>query len=467
MNEKINKTWLTQNTGDPFADTGGYAIEQLWKVPKLKDKSILELIDYAAKIYVNNWGAKLHAFFLNSKITQAAFKGDRKIDEALKYYRGLLEETEPFEAGYCRILGVESKLFAGGRDNHILSGSGTFLNFHHSFQGGIMLSKEVLIRMFFVPFGALQLSDKVAILSSNNEKISKRFVRKNVIDNISRIGAKNADSVLKSNFNNPASAMFDFVHSCLSDKFVDLIEDEDVEINLYHFTNFGASPEVVFYNFSSPLFDFYRKVLHRDLESDWKKFVRKHYYNSKHKDSAYDLKTDQFVSEKKKPPIAYDQYKNWVNWIYQDLIDGKNILPAILKWNKKYPFNFKIVRLYQKSLKNMNDKTLDKIEQIADFILQDESKLKSRLHKLNSFKNFNEMRSWMISDLVRKNHGEQNEEPLFTMKEFVEYLFPEGVFWKEIRDLLVICLFQKAHEKEIWFEVIFKEEEQETNSDNN
>jgi len=60
-----------------------------------------------------------------------------------------------------------------------------------------MLSKEVLIRIFFVPFGALQLSDKIAILTSNNEKISRRFVRQNVIDNISRIGAKSANSVLR------------------------------------------------------------------------------------------------------------------------------------------------------------------------------------------------------------------------------------------------------------------------------
>ena len=38
------------------------------------------------KIYVNSWGGKIHAFFLNSTITQPAFKNDRKIEETLKYY---------------------------------------------------------------------------------------------------------------------------------------------------------------------------------------------------------------------------------------------------------------------------------------------------------------------------------------------------------------------------------------------
>jgi len=449
----IETTHLTKPTGDPFADTGGFVIEQLWKLPEFKDKNILELIKYATKIYVNNWNAKLHAFFLNSKITQAAFKGDRKIEEAIKYYTGLLEETEPYQIGYCRILGKKDKLFSGGRDNHILSGSGTFINFHHAFQSGVMLSKEVLIRIFFVPFGALQLSDKIAVLTSNNEKISRRFVRQNVIDNISRIGAKSANGVLRSEFNNPASALFDFVHSCLNDKFVDITEDEDVEINLYHFTNFGASPEIILYNFSSPLFAFYRKLLHRDLQPDWKKFVRKHYYNSKHKGVTYDSKSELFIHQKKQTSVEYQQYKTWINWIYQDLLVGKNILRAILRWNKEHSFNFQIVRLYQNFLKNMDNKTLDKIEALADYIISNESKLKRRIGRLNKVEKIFEIRRFLLS-LVKENHLEKNENPLFTLDEYVNYLFPDGASGKEIRDLLLIALYQKMHKNKIFFDEV-------------
>ena len=453
MNDE--KTYYTKPTGDPFADTGGYVIEQLWQLPNLKDKSISQLIEYATKIYVNNWNAKLQAFFLNSKITQAAFKGAKKIEEAIKYYNALLDETEPHQTGFCRILGIKTKLYSGGRDNSILSGSGTFLNFHHSFQNGVMLSKEVLIRMFFVPLGAQQLSDKIAVLSSNNQKVVKRFVRQNVRDNVSRIGSKSADGVLKSKFNNPASGLFDFVHSCLI-KNEDLFEEEeDIEISLHHFTNFGPSPDIVLYNLSARLFSFYKKLLHRSIESDWKKFVRKHYYNSKYKDSIYDSKSELFISDKKKTSIQFDEYSTWVNWIYQDLLLGKNILPAILKWNKKHSFNFKIVRLYQINLKNMDNKTLDKIQSLADYIISDEGKLKRRIGALNKAERVADIRRFILR-LVDENHANKNIEPLISLEDYVNYLFPDGTSAKEIRDLLLIDLYQKMHENKIFFDEIFE-----------
>ncbi len=451
MSTKIDKICLTKPTGDPFADTGGFVIEQLWKLPQFKGKSITQLIESVAKIYVNNWGAKLHAFFLNSKITQAAFKGPRKIEEATKYYNALLNGTADYEIGYCRILGIKTELYSGGRDNSILSGSGTFLNFHHSFQNGIMLSKEILIRMFFVPLGAQQLSDKIAVLSSNSEVISRKFVRQNVIDNISRIGAKNADGVLKSRFNNPASGLFDFVHSCIVANEVEIEEDEFIEISLYHFTNFGASPEVVLYNFSSPLFSFYKKTLHRTIKDDWKKFIRKHYYSSKNKDSVYDSGSELFVSEKKNTSIQYDEYKTWINWIYQDLLLGKNILPAILNWNKKNSFDFKIVRLYQNHLKNMDNKTLDKIEVLADYIINDQNQLKKRIGMLNRAEKVMDIRRFILG-LIGENHGKKNEEILISLKDYVNYLFPDGTSAKEIRDLLLIALYQKMHENKIFFD---------------
>nr|HRC95054.1 hypothetical protein [Tenuifilaceae bacterium] len=106
---KIDYEWLTRPTGDPFADVGGFAIEYLSE--KFPEKDIMELIDYITKIYVEKWNGKLNAFFLNSKITQPAFQGSRKTEETLKYFKDLINETELFEVGYCRITGRETKLF--------------------------------------------------------------------------------------------------------------------------------------------------------------------------------------------------------------------------------------------------------------------------------------------------------------------------------------------------------------------
>ncbi len=131
--KSIDYEWLTKPTGDPFADVGGFVIKYLWSIPTCEGMDIDELIEFVTKIYVNNWDGKLNTFFLNSKITQPAFKGDRKTEETLKYFNSLLNESQDCEVGYCRISGKQGKLYTAGRDNSIMSGSGTFINFHHSF----------------------------------------------------------------------------------------------------------------------------------------------------------------------------------------------------------------------------------------------------------------------------------------------------------------------------------------------
>ncbi|MEM1325290.1 MAG: type I-B CRISPR-associated protein Cas8b1/Cst1 [Bacteroidota bacterium] len=464
MTDKINKSWLTKRTGDPFADTGGYTLKYLLEESHYKDQSVLQLIETIAKIYVYQWGAgQLSPFFLNSTITQPSFKGERKIQETIKFYKGMIEESVPYEHGYCRILGVKTKLFAGARSNHLLSGSGTFINFHHAFQEGIMLSKEALIRMFFLPFGTIRLSDKIAVLGSNNERIVQTFVAENVKNNISRIAARNANSMLASEFNNPASALFDFVKSYMNNDFYRIIkEEETTAINLYHFTNFGASPEVVLHTFSAPLFDFYRQMMYRKLVGDWQKFVRAHYYNSKHKNVTYDASDETYDSKKEQNPLKPNQYEKWINWIYQDLLNNKSILPKILKWSKAHPFKFKIVRLYQQYYSNMNEKTLDKIEQIADFIVSDRNLIRRRLGTLNRANRIYEIRRFLLS-LVNNNHAQGNKEPLFSLSEYVNYLFPDGSSGREIRDLLLIAVYQKMHEQGIFFDDPIEEVETEEN----
>ncbi|MDQ3682669.1 MAG: hypothetical protein M3352_06305 [Bacteroidota bacterium] len=285
ISNNLEIDWLTKYTGDPFADTGGLVIKYLWSLPHLKDKDILGLVDYAANIYVNKWDGKLHAFFLNSRITQPAFKGQRKIDESLKYYKALVDETESYQEGYCRISGQKVKLFPAGRDNHILSGSGTFVNFHHNFEPGLYLSKEILIRIFFVPLGLVQLNDKVAMLSSNYEKVTEFFVKRNCKENLNAISNNTAEGVLRSEFNNPANALFNFADTYLNthlkmllagDEEV-LFNEADVTLNLYHFTNFGASPEVILHALESKVFKFYAFCNRITIKKDWNKFLRYNY----------------------------------------------------------------------------------------------------------------------------------------------------------------------------------------------
>lgn len=446
--KKINLDWLTRRTGDPFADVGGIVLKILMQTKETED--ILGLIEDTAKIYVADWKAKLNAFFLNSTITQPAFKGNRKVTETKKFFSGLIEESLPFEEGYCRILGEKTKLFTGGRNNHILSGSGTFINFHHAFQEGVMLSKEALIRMFFVPMGCVQLSDKIALLYSNNEELVEYFIAKNVHENSRRIATRIAEGIHRSKFKNPSSALFDFALRWIRE--AKRSDTENIELTLYHFTNFGASPEIVVHNFNAALFSFYARVQHRTLKGGWDKFSHSYFYQ-KNAEYIYDTDTFEVKEKKEVNTLSYDDFKIWRNRIYESLMEGRSILKPILNWvrNKQYPFNFEIVKLYQIILRDMNEKTLQIIERIADYVLQDSSNIKKNLRNLQKPKKAYAFRT-ALRRLEERNLVEKNPKPLFSLEEYALELFPDGTYWQEIQDLLLISIYQKMHEQQIWLD---------------
>ena len=455
---KVNDEWLTQRTGDPFADIGGYVIQYLLENGVTKGKDISQLIEWMTNVYVNKWGGKLNAFFLNSTITQPAFVGTRKTTETLAYFRKLLNNELPYKKGHCRISGVETHLFPAGRDNHILSGSGTFINFNAAHEGGLFLSKEMLIRTFFLPFGILQLGDKIGLIYSNNDTVTKYFVEENCRKNLLNL-SQNTEGVLKSEFGNPANALFAFVDQYLKgiNKAIDFDEEtgiskESITLNLMHFTNFGASPEIVIYSVPALVFNFYARCQSRLNKDDWKRFTRSSYRSSKFKEAVFN-ETNQHW-ENKKESVGFDSYKTWTNPIYGSLLNDKSLLRYFLKWSVKHRIRFEIIELYQNLIRNMDKKAISKIKELADFIVvgRDADYIKKADKKLNGQKSPSELRRYLLT-LLQENLNQGKKDPLITLDEFVEYLFPEGSNWKEVRDLLLIAIYQKIHEQNLKIEV--------------
>jgi len=467
---EINPNNLIQRTGDPFADTGGYVIKLLYTQRDFKEKRILDLIEYAAKIYVDSWDSKLNAFFLNSKITQPAFKRDQKISETLKYYQSLIDETATGYEGYCRISGRKTKLFPAGRDNHILSGSGTFINFHHSFESGLFLSKEVLIRMFFVPLGLVQLSDKIALIYSSNEAVSEFFINQNLQNNLRELGSGISEGILRSSFNNPANALFEFINDCLLQipiimpKEHDEIRTENTpSLTLYHFTNFGAGPDVVIHKLSSEVFYFYAFCNRPLFKNEWNKFIRSNYENKKAK-AVFNQATEVWEGKEK---AEYDTYKTWKNNVFQNLINNKSILPNIIKWVSIHPFPFNIVEIYQTLIRNMEKRTIEKIKHVADFIVsnKDADYIKRCIGRLNREKSPNGLRLFMLR-LTEQNYNQDGKEPLINVDDYAEYLFPDGINWREVRDLLLIAIYERLHALKIKVEAELIEDENESTTEN-
>ena len=465
--ENVDYEWLIQPTGDPFTDVGGMVLKFFSE--KFPNKNIEELIEEMAKIYVNNWSGKLNAFFLNSTITQPAFKGKRKIEETKKFFKQLITQEKEFKEGYCRITGRETQVFQAGRDNHILSGSSGFINFNHALENGLYVSKEVLMRMFFVPFGLVQLSDKIALIQSNNFDVSEHFVRKNCKENYNLLGTGLADGILKSEFKNPANALFAFIDNCISElslvkqnkKNPSKITIDDISVSLYHFTNFGATPTVDIYLLESTLFRFYATCNRAKLAKDWQTFIRYHYKNFKFKGAKFNESNQTWETEK--ASADYEEFKTWRNRIYEKLLANQSILIDIKKWSETKKFNFQIVELYQIYIKNMEKRTLTKIKEIADFIVneQQNDSVKKAITRLNGSKSSHDVRAFLLG-LIKKNYQDDNPKPLITLEEYVEYLFPDSTSWREIRDLMLIAVYQKLHENQISIELELDQNELET-----
>jgi len=162
--------------------------------------------------------------------------------------------------------------------------------------------------------------------------------------------------------------------------------------------------------------------------------------------------------------IGYEEYKIWKNNVLDNLLVGKSILGNILKWNILHPFPFIIVEKYQTIIKNMEKRTVDKIRQIADFIVTDRATdfITKSIKRLNSEKTPHGLRQFIVK-LNSENYQRQAKSPLVTVQDYAEYLFPDGGNWREVRDVLLIAIYEKLHESNIVVEApILEDEEIET-----
>lgn len=458
----INYDWLYKPTGDPFADAGGYALKEYSSL--FPDLDILEIIMKVTDIYVDRWKAKINPYFLNSKVTQPAFDSKQKKDETRKYFLSIIEESVPSDIGFCRISGQKTRLFPACRDNSVLSGSSKFVNFHHCFQNGIMLSKEMIIRLYFLPLASEYLQDKIAVVHSNNIEIAKFFSTNCCRKNIEAISRNVSEGILRSESRSPGTALFRYVDKLLED--VKTFSDEnDYSITLYHFTNFGASPEVKIYTLPFEAFGFYRSVQKTRYKQQWNSFIATYYVPDKsYKNAKFDEYNNTFICNNKNDAIIKENdYRYWSNKIYNNLINNKSILSYFLKRSINHKLDFEIIKKYEINIRKMKKETISKIEQMADFILasNDKQGIKKAIKKLDGVKNSYLLRRFVLKDIVAKYYNEGNKDAIITINDYADYLFPDTNSWQETRDVLLIAIYQKLHEKDIYIDAELPEEDNE------
>lgn len=450
---QINYDWLTAYTGDPFVDAGGYALMEFAEC--FPDLDLLELIMKVTDIYVDRWQAKINPFFLNSKITQPAFNATKKKEETRSYFQSLIDNRASSGKGFCRITGQETFLFAAGRDNSVLSGSGTFVNFHHNFDSGILLSKEVLIRLHFLPLACEYLQGRIALIHSSNKEATALFARKCCQKNLDAVGANVSDGILKAKSKSAGTALFRFVDDILHE-WKAQIDNKRPSLSLYLFTNFGASPEVKIYTLPHEVFGFYRKTQRSDNKEQWNHFVSGYYISSEYKKAYYDETQNRYIYSSKKIETDINEcdFKYWHNRVYDFLINNKSIVKLLLKRSCEHELNFNIIKSYVIDIRKMKKETISKIEQIADYILNsnDDSGIKKAIKKLNGVKTPYLLRRFILNDIVARYFNEGNDEAIVTITDYTDYLFPDTSSWQETRDVLLIALYQKMHERNLKIE---------------
>ena len=112
----------------------------------------------------------------------------------------------------------------------------------------------------------------------------------------------------------------------------------------------------------------------------------------------------------------------------------------------------------------MEKYTIQKIKELADYILNDKSddQIKKSVVQLNGLKSSGEFRAFLIK-LIKNNYEAKNPNPLITLEDYVFYLFPDGTFWKDTRDLLLIAIYQKLHESNLIIAELSSDDDEENN----
>lgn len=435
-------------TGDPFVDMGALVMDML------PQKSTEEKIRFATDAYVDFWKSKLHAVFLHSKLTHISLsnKPEAQRSGSLDYYLGLMSDRKKTADGFCRICAQNGPLFKAERSNFPMVGSGEFTNFHHFHEPSLLVCKTCLIRLYFVPLGLLQGGGSLMMLQVQS-KYTREYWKEEVIQkNLDKIARGSSDGILNSGFAHPQNALFDLATRMI--RRFDLYDTPTQRIRLFSFSNFGATPDVSIHDLPNNVFSFLQRVMRPDLRSEWAYFIRKHYRFRK-TGFQFEASTGDWYQVKKnsKTRMKAEEYEgNRANTVYDRLLSGKSILNLLRTVHKDRVFPIHISIAYLKEVKKMRQEQINIIRNISEKIIALAQKTgndyKHYLTPIEGARYAFQLRGALLR-MAKAQLKSEEKEPFIRFDDYVEFLFPDGQSWYEVRDLLLICLYEKLHELNI------------------
>jgi len=234
------------------------------------------------------------------------------------------------------------------------------------------------------------------------------------------------------NFDRLKNALFHLAYKITRNYRNKGITGENEEITIYHVDNYNQNPKgVAIYTLPNNVFRFVASVMSSpQYRSSWFSLLSRHYRTSKKESDDIPL------------------WKISFNPIHDQLLKNQSILWAFKDDNaKELTIPFIIIERYMELVRGMNKQRIEKIKKLADRIAEciEKSGDKNRVNALQSAKDLVSFRNQLR--LIFRDWQKQGQaEPLITFDEYIEIVIPgDYAGWTEVRDLIVIRLYEKLH----------------------
>ena len=424
--------------GNPFVDAGVCGICE-WLGRSVQPEQITtddleQVVDDVAPMMQTDAGWRnLHGVFPNSVLTNAAYRKQDQVELLKKECKAYLDTIVELEqTGDCMGCGRRTANAWLSRTNIPLTGSGKLRNFYPTFAEGAGYCSACAFAIQLSPFVFVATGGKFLTLHSNSWKALRSWARVCVGDIRQQQLRQDMTGCYNPGYANPRNGLFYMAREMV--QFQEMRTDENITMQVYCFTNYNQGPELEIYYMPAPVFKFLRIVYQSEFKTAWQEIVR----------STYVVNWNKVKSE--------EDYKNRTNLVYEFLLEDRSILRFFLYRNsRKIRGNWELLSLYLKEVRAMEQIQLDKIKQVGDLIAKciQKSESDKRLKQLERAKSYSECRNilrYVIRDRIRQGAP----EPLFSIDDYMEYLFPTSdsfaaTPWRETRDLLLFRIYEQLH----------------------
>ena len=456
--------------GNPFVDAGvcgicewlGRGVEPEQITTADLEKVVEEFVPIAA-----DWEKWTSIFTRNHRLTNGK-KSDR-VPTFKKKLLGYIDNSEELgQGGDCMGCGRRDVAATSllDRTGVPLTG-GKNSNFFPTFAEGAGYCAACAFAIQFLPLALVstgKTGGRFLMLHSNSWHLLRAWTSICIKGIHRQYSQQGVAACFKPNYSNPRNGLFRMVREMVIElEEMQADEEEEVSMQVYSFTNNNQYPDVEIFYIPSPVFRFLCVVEQNPFKGVWEEIVRSGYV----------------------PKIAWakvkseEDYKNKKNLVYEYLLQDRSIRGFFLNRRAQEPRgNWELLSRYLQEVRNMKQARLDKIKQVGDFIAESIRKSGSRRSKqfLRDFQDaetYAECRNVLLR-VIRDRIEQKEQEPLFSLDDYVEHLFISSdnatswsdeldddeldeeqkerllhsasgnvTFWRETRDLLLFRIYEQ------------------------